>query len=367
MFKDLISKTIIYIQDTYTSKLIFQIIQGLLIFVRDEIKTGPSVPISFIKRIRMYKNGFLSRSYYLYDFKENDSKLYLSDLKQKAFTTINKNPDITRNKKLFHKTMNKCGFETFKPKIYGEIKDGCWKFYGYDTIYDLLNDKNQIVIKPSKGAKGRDVHLCYWDGKCFLVNGTKTTVTQFKEKIKKESRINYDCFLIEEFIHQAKFLSAIYPHSSNTIRIIAVNDKDNKIFFPIAVLRIGCKKSGYLDNFSQGGLSANIDLNNGTIGKAGKVVNSHEVKWYRHHPDTGSLIQGVEIPNWNEILNELSDIICRLPGIEYVGIDLLISESGELKIIEMNSCPDIDLLQIHKPLLKNRKLKEFFLKRGVPL
>jgi len=186
---------------------------------------------------------------------------------------------------------------------------------------------------------------------------------KFKSKVQE-----FDEYIVTEFCEQASFLNDIYPHSSNTIRILSMNPKGKEAFIPGAILRIGRKKSGFLDNIDQGGLTANINLENGKLSSAATVPLSGEAEWYDKHPDTSTQIKGSKIPAWNQIKKELLAIVTKLPELKYVGWDILLTnENGKFVIIEGNSCPGIWPHQVHKPLLEDPHARDFYQENGVCL
>jgi len=50
----------------------------------------------------------------------------------------------------------------------------------------------------------------------------------------------------------------------------------------------------------------------------------------------------------------------KLPYLDYIGWDIVPFEEYII-VIEANNHSDVNLLQVHKPLLKNEKIKSFYL------
>jgi len=350
------------LMEIYSNKAIAQKIHAILTFTRDELKTGLNHSLSIKKRIDMYKKGFLSRNYYLYDFEENDPKFYLSDFTLKAYTTLNDDVNITRNKKKYHDMMRKKNLDDFKPDFLGEIQYGEWDFEEYDNFERLMENEKRAVIKPVFGGGGEDVFVCKIKDDKLMVNDDEINLTNFKKKIKNHQR-----YIIEEYVEQADFLSKIYPKSSNTIRLWVMNPKNSESFFPLASLRIGTENSGYLDNLNMGGLCSHIDLENGELDLAIEKVDSGKVKWHETHPDTGSNISGKKIEGWEKIKKDIKNILEDLPEIRYAGMDILVTDPGDFIILEMNARPSINLSQVDNPVLKNKKVREFYRNHGVPV
>jgi hypothetical protein len=53
-----------------------------------------------------------------------------------------------------------------------------------------------------------------------------------------------------------------------------------------------------------------------------------------------------------------------VPYIPYIGWDVVITETG-FRVIEGNANSDVDLLQVHKPLLVDPKIREFYRSYGM--
>lgn len=49
-----------------------------------------------------------------------------------------------------------------------------------------------------------------------------------------------------------------------------------------------------------------------------------------------------------------------MPLLRYIGWNIAITKKG-LYIIEANNSTDVDLLQVHKPLLINEKVRNFYI------
>ena len=105
-------------------------------------------------------------------------------------------------------------------------------------------------------------------------------------------------YIVTEYVNQSDFLNNIYPHSANTMRILVMNPEDSDPFIARSVLRIGTDRSGVFDNFSQGGLSVEINLKNGELSPAASRISPGNLKWYKKHPDTNTIIKGSTIPQW---------------------------------------------------------------------
>jgi hypothetical protein len=85
--------------------------------------------------------------------------------------------------------------------------------------------------------------------------------------------------------------------------------------------------------------------------------------WHSVHPDTGAQIEGIEVPRFLETCRELLDVCRRFPP-RYLGWDIVITPDS-WSIIEANRGPALSIFQVHRPLLVDPRLREFFRREGV--
>jgi hypothetical protein len=218
-----------------------------------------------------------------------------------------------------------------------------------------LKSEGDLILKPRAGSGGYGIRALSWhDGK-ILVN----------RKVKSESDLRLllsklNNYIITEFIEQHDYAAALYPKTANTIRIVTMWDMDKgEPFVAFAVHRIGSNASYPVDNFSKGGFSAFIDISKGQLGQMVTFPEFGRLIWHKTHPDTDSRIEGIKIPLWNEILDFILVIAKKLDLLPYIGWDVIVTKEG-FKIIEANYNTDVNLLQIHKPLLTDSRIRRFY-------
>jgi len=77
------------------------------------------------------------------------------------------------------------------------------------------------------------------------------------------------------------------------------------------------------------------------------------------HLDTGTQIAGAMIPMWEDVCDvarELADHHFRAP---YVGWDIAVTDDGP-RVVEANSNPGINIIQIDQGVLADETAKRFF-------
>jgi len=119
-----------------------------------------------------------------------------------------------------------------------------------------------------------------------------------------------------------------------------------------------------VDNWTKGGLGAEVDLETGELGEAVTFPRSGKLTWYKNHPSSGSKIEGIVVPHWSHVQSEILDVARSLPFLPYIGWDIVVTENG-FKIIEGNNNSDVNLLQVHRPLLLDPRIADFYKKYKV--
>jgi hypothetical protein len=171
--------------------------------------------------------------------------------------------------------------------------------------------------------------------------------------------------IVTTVVQQHGYAAAIYPDSANTIRILTAWDYDRQdVFIAAAAHRFGSTRSGFVDNWSSGGLAAGIDLETGRLGRGiRKPTVDRSRARYSAHPDTGAPIEGVLIPRFDEMCVDLLRVARQFPR-RYVGWDVVMTPES-WTYLEANHIPALSLFQFHRPLLLDTRLRTYFTREGI--
>lgn len=355
---------------------------------RDEM-TQPSPPVSRATRLRLYRHGFRARAAHLYDFETYGFDDYLSDAARYvgAYYINGAWRDAVDNKLLSHLLLSE--FDEHFPSVYGILKGG--RLHTVDSatfprpdggsvgrlvgqpagppssvadgtgwFLDRLRSEGRLVCKRFKGGSGKQVLVCAFDAGEYRFNAEPCSEDELRGRID-----GLENYLVTEHVTQAEYAAAIYPESVNTMRVLTMyDDVAGEAFVPIATHRFGTDRSGALDNFSRGGLSVGVDRESGTLGPGVQYLPPALPEEFQSHPDTGEAIEGIEVPGWESIERELVEIAERLSYIPYIGWDIVVTGEGEFSIIEANNNTSA-AIQIHEPLLRHDRARQFYLDHGV--
>ena len=273
---------------------------------------------SFIKYLLL---GFLPSEYFEYQLYKNDYKNYVPFIDMINGSRINKTAsDLLVSKYKFKKILLENRIPT--PKLIAFYNHKEKKIYHYDKP---TTDK--MIIKPNNGGGGVGVKILKYEN---------------YEKIIKKMKKDY---IAEGYIEQHSLLNKIFDGSVNSIRILTIKKNDDFVILK-AILRTGRKTTNCVDNFSQGGLSINIDTQTGIL-KKGKIHFKYGEIEYESHPGTGFKFYQKKLPFYNEIKKLAISAHKCFPMLNMVGWDIAITEEGPV-IIEGNRTSGLFVFQIHE-------------------
>jgi alpha-L-glutamate ligase-like protein len=108
----------------------------------------------------------------------------------------------------------------------------------------------------------------------------------------------------------------------------------------MAMLRLPTEKSKGRANIAQGAIAAGVDISSGITTTA--MTKSPYRRIIEIHPDTDQQLSGLEIPDWDKIL-EMSIESQIASNINYLGCDIAIDKRHGPEILELNARPGLDI------------------------
>jgi len=119
------------------------------------------------------------------------------------------------------------------------------------------------------------------------------------------------------------------------IRIIVFNK------VPVmAMLRLPTERSRGRANIAQGALGVGLDIDSGLTTTA--MMKIPRRRMIERHPDTGQELAGLEIPDWDRIL-EMSIEVQIASGLGFLGVDIAIDKRHGPEILELNARSGLDI------------------------
>ena len=150
--------------------------------------------------------------------------------------------------------------------------------------------------------------------------------------------------VLEDVIVQHPDMSALYPDSINTLRLVTLNN-GKTVTLVLALCRVG--NGSRVDNFLHGGMATRIDMQTGRM-QYDCVDEKNRV--YDKHPVTGVRFVGYQIPMWAQCVEMAKKAALEVPQIGYVGWDIAVTPDGPA-LVEGNEFPGHCMYQLppHTP------------------
>jgi alpha-L-glutamate ligase-like protein len=209
----------------------------------------------------------------------------------------------------------------------------------------LLNERDDFVIKPNRGSAGRGVLVLVGrrpparpGGEAVYVrhNGDAVELDAMRQHLSDILSGMYslgglcDQALIQQRIRLHPAFAAISYKGIPDIRVVLFHNEP-----AMAMLRLPTKQSAGRANLHQGGIGAGVDLETG--------LTHHAVQRNRFvtiHPDTKNAVVGMRVPYWQEVLR-LARHVSEAVGLGYLGVDIVVDEEQGPLLLEANARPGL--------------------------
>ena len=315
--------------------------------------------VPLLKRINMYIHGFNSDAYVNYNLSKNNYKDYLNENQRWKSRDINGEYNIVLDdKRLFYETFSS---HVKIPKTVLYIKHNVITDYetqkeiNVEDILDYIKKYKGLAFRPTNSGGGKFVSVVVYKNGKYDVNGKELDKKDTIEFLKTQCDD-----IVTEYVFQHEYLANIFSGSVNTIRIVTAQMQNGECIIPIALHRFGTEKSKPVDNACSGGIFAVIDVETGKVGPC-KSYLIDDI--YYNHPDTGAKIDGVVVPNWDEVKNKILQVAKKFPYIKFVAWDIVVTDDG-ITVIEGNTSTGFGFFQMFEPA-KNSLIGKFYKENGI--
>lgn len=284
----------------------------------------------------------------MYPFGRYDRRWFLNDwVIENKLIQLN-SPAVRRqldDKLYFRLLLRQLGLEQHMAPAVGLLFDGAFtSFSRAATLREALLQHGRVVAKPVSGLGGAGVELLESEANA-PANGL---------------------YVLEGALKQHRYAAEIFPGSVNTIRLFTLRNRpDEAPFIAGAAHRFGVKASAPVDNLSRGGIASLVDPETGVLSAAHSVPGCYSINVHPRHPDTGATIQGVSVAMWSEVKALGLALANRIPGLAMAGWDICVTPEGPRLIEGNGSVPNPELFQMHWPILRNPKTRQYFASRGM--
>jgi len=192
----------------------------------------------------------------------------------------------------------------------------------FDRFHSFVSEHEEFVLKNALDSLGKGVSLV-------------------KRKDMGDEReffnacIRKGIHVLEDRIQQSRELCAFNETSVNTVRVITVKTKKG-VVVPYCILRMG-RRGSFIDNSGNGGVIACIDYATGKLKTDGYDEKGNV---YLAHPDTGTIFNGAQLPEWDELQTLSEKLAMKTEKINMIGWDFAHTAEGWV-MVEGNDSPHI--------------------------
>lgn len=218
----------------------------------------------------------------------------------------------------------------------------------------IVEPHDSFVIKPAEGSGGDGIVVITNRSKrkrnnFRLANGLLISDSEIEHHISNIVGGQYslsgnpDKALIEYCVKFDAVFEDVSYQGVPDVRIIVYRG-----YPAMAMVRLPTRASDGKANLHQGAVGAGIDLSTGTTLQG---VLTNEI--VDEHPDTGALIAGLAIPQWDFILQSAARGY-EVTGLGYLGVDMVIDRDLGPLILEMNARPGLNIQLANQAGLAHR-------------
>lgn len=323
------------------------------------------VPLA--KRLKYALMGFTANEFVWFDLEKHDAHDYISEYERINSREINGVYKAILDSKILFEEIFRHYVRV--PAVYAWISDGIvYGLHGYEVdnsnLADFIRELGTAVLKQETGAEGKGTYIIAGQAgeRAFSINGAAASEQELLKLLGQDGQA-----ILCEYMRQSEFENSLYPDAANTLRIVCGKKRGETETHVIkAVQRIGNDASRPVDNVSAGAIACPVDLETGRLGM-GCIPKSHERlgegRFFARHPDTGCMLEGKIIPDWERLKREITALTNRFPYLNYIAWDILLTEEG-FCVIEANASSGCMMFQVEHGV-RNEEIGAIYRSYGV--
>lgn len=237
-----------------------------------------------------------------------------------------------KNKNLFNEK-----FSEYLGRNWGFTKDLTW-----EKFIELFGTEDEVIYKPNNLACGMGI-------KMFSLGKSEEEKKQTFDEIKDLPE-----GMLESLIKQDPYMTKINPSSINTVRITTIRIGD-EVRLINANARAGARPDQRTDNYSDGGVTAVIDMETGHVITDG--VSKAGVH-YEFHPVSGIRFKDLVIPNWEKAVETVKKAAKVVESMPCIGWDVVIGPNDNIYLIEGNHDAESTFHQHPWAICENKGIRD---------
>jgi alpha-L-glutamate ligase-like protein len=220
------------------------------------------------------------------------------------------------------------------PELYGVIETQ----HDIRRLPSIVKDHPEFALKPAHGSAG--------DGIVVIAGRSAARYRTISGLLLDDDFLAHhlsnaingqfslggvqDVVIVEYMVRFSTLFERVSFQGVPDVRVIVFRG------YPVmAMVRLPTRVSHGKANLHQGAVGAGIDLATGIT--LNGVIGTEVVT---HHPDTTYAIAGLQIPDWETIL-DISARCYELTGLGYIGVDIVLDRDRGPLVLELNARPGL--------------------------
>ena len=192
-------------------------------------------------------------------------------------------------------------------------------------VFEAFVKKHPVfVVKPSNFYFGIGVHKINMNDFGNDAGAAFHSILSEGIAIKNRHPSRNNKMVLEELIVQDESMAILHRDSVNAVRATAVRGKDGKIHIYHPWIKVGINGT-FVASAAFDGFDAEIDPQTGVVITDGYQESGNT---YAVHPNTGIRIKGFQIPQWDQLVKMVDELMELMPEYGYIGWDLVLTPNG---------------------------------------
>jgi hypothetical protein len=239
--------------------------------------------------------------------------------------------ELLADKPRFERWLAERGFPTLRTLV---------EFVGGEVLRSSTPDRTlprrDLFSKMSDSQAGAGAQRWRYDGEGWVgEDGRRRGERELVAELAGLSRSRG--VLLQEQVRNHPALAPLAPAALSTVRVVTLRDVGGAVRIVFAVCKIPTGAAA-TDHMAFGGVAAPVDLATGRLGRGIRKDEGKFITPSERHPDTGAVIAGFQLPDWERAKQLVLHAHEALDRIACVGWDVALLDEGPI-IVEGNDNP----------------------------
>ncbi len=198
----------------------------------------------------------------------------------------------------------------------------------FECFCSFMKKHGKVIVKPVNLYLTIGLRWLYDDE----ITNYRTVFNELLESAKGFAKLDSRCIsqpqvIVEELIEDSPDMPVFNPQMLSLVRCTTILTKSGvEFFYPAFRVTDKVKKNEQgIDYEKTGVFIAGIDKKSGIITSGGYNYFGNVVK---KHPYSGQTFEGTQLPQWDKLLEMLTEAALELPTLRYIGWDVAYTKDG---------------------------------------